>query len=96
MVFGFGALFYGLDLMSTGMKPLRTLEMFQDLMVSMSDNTFLGVTVGTVFTLFVQSSSATIGILQELFSQGSIQLEAALPVMFGDNIGTMEQLLPLY
>lgn len=54
----------------------------------MSDNPILGVVIGTVFTVIVQSSSATIGILQELFGQGAISLDAALPVLFGDNIGT--------
>ncbi|PGB03462.1 Na/Pi cotransporter family protein [Bacillus toyonensis] len=88
VVFGFGMLFFGLELMSAGMKPLRSLESFQDLMISMSDNPILGIIVGTVFTLIVQSSSATIGILQELFGQGAIDLQAALPVLFGDNIGT--------
>ncbi|MES5942377.1 MULTISPECIES: Na/Pi symporter [unclassified Bacillus cereus group] len=88
VIFGFGMLFFGLELMSTGMKPLRSLESFQELMVSMSDNPILGIVVGTVFTLIVQSSSATIGILQELFGQGAIDLKASLPVLFGDNIGT--------
>ncbi|OOZ80997.1 sodium:phosphate symporter [Bacillus cereus] len=88
VIFGFGMLFFGLELMSTGMKPLRSLESFQELTVSMSDNPILGIVVGTVFTLIVQSSSATIGILQELFGQGAIDLQAALPVLFGDNIGT--------
>ncbi|EJR32556.1 MULTISPECIES: Na/Pi cotransporter family protein [Bacillus cereus group] len=88
VVFGFGMLFFGLELMSAGMKPLRSLESFQELTVSMSDNPILGIVVGTVFTLIVQSSSATIGILQELFGQGAIDLQAALPVLFGDNIGT--------
>lgn len=81
-------LFFGLELMSAGMKPLRSLESFQELTVSMSDNPILGIVVGTVFTLIVQSSSATIGILQELFGQGAIDLQATLPVLFGDNIGT--------
>ncbi|HEK9101763.1 Na/Pi cotransporter family protein [Bacillus pfraonensis] len=88
VIFGFGMLFFGLELMSTGMKPLRSLESFQELTVSMSNSPILGVIVGTVFTLIVQSSSATIGILQELFGQGAIDLKAALPVLFGDNIGT--------
>lgn len=86
--FGFGALFFGLDLMSNGMKPLRTLEVFQQLTIDMSTNPVLGVAIGTVFTLIVQSSTATIGILQGLFSEGAISLKAALPVLFGDNIGT--------
>lgn len=88
VAFGFGALFFGLELMSGGMKPLRSLEAFQDLTVSMASNPILGVLVGTIFTVIVQSSSATIGILQELFSQDAISLNAALPVLFGDNIGT--------
>lgn len=87
-LFGFGSLFYGLKLMSNGMKPLRSLEAFQDLTVSMSDNPILGVVIGTIFTVIVQSSSATIGILQGLFEQGAIDINAALPVLFGDNIGT--------
>lgn len=88
IVFGFGALFYGLELMSGGMKPLRSLEAFHDLTLSMSSNPILGVVVGTVFTVIVQSSSATIGILQGLFAEELINLDAALPVLFGDNIGT--------
>lgn len=88
IVFGFGALFFGLELMGDGMKPLRTLQEFQDFTIMMSDNSLLGVAVGTIFTLIVQSSSATIGILQELFAQGLIDLNGALPVLFGDNIGT--------
>lgn len=88
IVFGFGALFYGLKTMGDGLKPLRELQTFTDLTVTMSDNPILGVVVGTVFTVIVQSSSATIGILQELYGQGAISLDAALPVLFGDNIGT--------
>src|SRR5690625_5758287 len=87
-IFGFGSLFFGLSLMSNGMKPLRDLQVFHELTLSMSDNPILGVAIGTVFTLVVQSSSATIGILQGLFSEGAVDLQAALPVLFGDNIGT--------
>ncbi|MCR6096738.1 Na/Pi cotransporter family protein [Salipaludibacillus agaradhaerens] len=86
--FGFGALFYGLSLMGEGLYPLRELEAFAELTVSMSENPFLGVLIGTVFTVAVQSSSAAIGLLQQLFSQGALELDAALPVLFGDNIGT--------
>jgi phosphate:Na+ symporter len=88
MVFGFGALFYGLELMGGGMKPLRSLEAFHDLTVNMSSNPILGVVIGTLFTVIVQSSSATIGILQELYSSDLLDINAALPVLFGDNIGT--------
>lgn len=86
--FGFGGLFIGLDLMSSGLSPLRHLPLFTELIVNMSDSPVLSVFVGTVFTLIVQSSSATIGILQGLYAENLITLDAALPVLFGDNIGT--------
>lgn len=86
--FGFGGLFIGLDLMSSGLSPLRHLPIFTDLIIEMSGSPILSVFVGTVFTLIVQSSSATIGILQGLYAENLITLEAALPVLFGDNIGT--------
>ncbi len=54
----------------------------------MSDHPLLGVVVGTVFTLIVQSSSATVGILQGLYAENLVDLRAALPILFGDNIGT--------
>ena len=88
VLFGFGALFYGLELMSEGMKPLRDLQAFHDLTISMSDHSVLGVLVGTIFTVLVQSSSATIGILQGMYADGLLDIHAALPVLFGDNIGT--------
>ncbi|MFN7251224.1 MAG: Na/Pi cotransporter family protein [Anaerobacillus sp.] len=88
VIFGFGALFYGLSLMGDAMKPLRTLQAFTDLTISMSENPILGVVIGTVFTVIVQSSSASIGLLQTLYEQGTMTLGAALPVLFGDNIGT--------
>ena len=87
-IFGFGSLFFGLKLMGNGMAPLSSLEFFHDLTLNMSDNPILGLVIGTVFTLIVQSSSATIGILQGLYSEAAISLEAALPVLLGDNIGT--------
>lgn len=71
-LFGFGSLFFGLELMSSGMTPLRSLQAFQDLTVSMSETPILGVVIGTVFTVIVQSSTATIGILQGLFAQGPL------------------------
>nr|WP_191992083.1 Na/Pi cotransporter family protein [Peribacillus tepidiphilus] len=88
IMFGFGALFFGLELMGDGMKPLRSFETFHELTVNMSLSPLLGVIIGTLFTFIVQSSTATIGILQELHGQGLIHLEAALPVLFGDNMGT--------
>ena len=88
IIFGFGALFFGLELMGDAMYPLRSLQAFQDLMVDLSESVPLGVGIGTIFTFLVQSSSASIGILQELYSQGQIALEGALPILFGSNIGT--------
>ncbi|MBM7715739.1 phosphate:Na+ symporter [Bacillus thermophilus] len=86
--FGFGALFFGLNLMGDAMKPMRDAQFFTDLTVSFSDNPLLGVLAGVVFTVIIQSSSAAIALLQTLFDQGAINLHAALPVLFGDNIGT--------
>ena len=88
VLFGFAGLFIGLELMSGGMKPLRDWQPFLDLTVDMSDAPILAVIVGAVFTLIVQSSSATVGILQGLYAEGLVPLEGALPVLFGDNIGT--------
>ncbi|GMA08326.1 transporter [Tetragenococcus halophilus subsp. flandriensis] len=88
IIFGFGALFYGLDLMGSGLEPLQNLQTFSDLMLWLSDNSFLGIITGSVMTLILQSSSATTGILQQLFSQDALTIEAALPILFGTNIGT--------
>lgn len=88
VMFGFAGLFIGLEMMSDGMKPLRDWQPFIDLTVQMADTPILGVVVGTIFTLIVQSSSATIGILQGLYAESLIPLKGALPVLFGDNIGT--------
>ncbi|MFA9455806.1 Na/Pi cotransporter family protein [Halalkalibacter sp. AB-rgal2] len=88
VIFGFGALFYGLELMGDGLRPIRDLQVFADLTVSMSNMPLLGVLIGTIFTVAVQSSSASIGLLQQLYEQGAMGLDAALPVLFGDNIGT--------
>lgn len=87
-IFGFGALFFGLELMSKGMEPLSELRSFHELTVHLSSDPVLGVLIGTIFTLIVQSSSATIGILQGLYAEHAISLHAAVPVLFGDNIGT--------
>ncbi|PYZ98641.1 sodium-dependent phosphate transporter [Alteribacter lacisalsi] len=86
--FGFGALFYGLNLMGDGLRPLRDLEIFRELTISMSENPILGVLIGIIFTVSVQSSTAAIGLLQQLYTQEALDLAAALPVLFGDNIGT--------
>lgn len=88
IAFGFGGLFLALEMMSTGMHPLQQLEIFSDIVAQMSESPLFGVLVGTIFTLFVQSSSATVGVLQGMYSEQLIPLSAALPVLFGENIGT--------
>lgn len=88
VLFGFGALFFGLELMGDGVKPLADYPWFTDLMLSMSDSSFLGLGVGLILTLIVQSSSATIAILQNFYLNDLVDLNAALPVLLGDNIGT--------
>lgn len=87
-LFGFGLLFFGLTIMGDGMKPLKDLSFFANLMVSIEDNALIGVLVGAIFTAVVQSSSATIGVLQELANQGVVTYYQAVPILFGDNIGT--------
>lgn len=88
ILFGFGALFYGLELMSGAVKPLANLDSFKQIMLDMSSNPIYGVLAGTLLTVIIQSSSATIGILQGFFANDLISLHGALPVLLGDNIGT--------
>lgn len=87
-LFGFGVLFYGLTIMGHGMKPLKDLPFFLNLMTSVENNSIIGVLIGMVFTFVVQSSSATIGVLQELAFQNAVSYIQAVPILFGDNIGT--------
>lgn len=88
ILFGFGGVFFSLTLMSGAMAPLKYLPAFKDVMVSLSGSPVLGVFIGTTITVLVQASSATISILQNIYQEGLIPLKAALPVLFGDNIGT--------
>lgn len=88
ILFGFGGIFYALTLMSRAMEPLKYLPDFRVWTVNLSKNPVLGVFVGTLITMLVQASSATISILQNLYQEGLIDLKGALPVLFGDNIGT--------
>ena len=88
VIFGFGGLFFGMETMSGAMKPLRELPAFIDMTVNLSEFPILGVAVGTLVTFIVQSSSGTVAILQGLYAENLVTLDAALPVLFGDNIGT--------
>lgn len=84
---GFGLLFIGMDTMSSAMEPLRDSQVFIDFMVK-ANNPFIGILVGLVFTAVIQSSSASIGILQALALKGLVPIEFAVFVLFGQNIGT--------
>lgn len=88
MIFGgLGILFIGMGMMSDSMAPLRDSEAFISIMTNFS-NPLLGILAGAIFTAIIQSSSASIGILQALAASGVIPLQSAVYVLFGQNIGT--------
>lgn len=87
-ILGFGLLFYGMDVMGDGLKPLAYTDTFTQLMSQVDNNSLVGVLIGVGLTAIVQSSAATIGVLQELAFQGVITYNQAIPILFGDNIGT--------
>lgn len=88
MIFvGFAVLMYGMDAMSNAVAPLKDVPEFANLFV-MFKNPILGMIVGALVTAIIQSSSASIGILQALCATGSISYAAALPIIMGQNIGT--------
>lgn len=84
---GLGVLFIGMNMMSDAMSPLRSSDAFVSLMTKFS-NPLLGIIAGAVFTAIIQSSSASVGILQALATTGLIGLPNAVFVLFGQNIGT--------
>lgn len=88
VILGFGLLFYGMDVMGQGLKPLAGFPQFTALMLFVEDNTLLGVGVGALLTAAIQSSSAFIGIMQELAYQGVMTYNQVVPMLFGSNIGT--------
>lgn len=87
IIAGLGVLFIGMDMMSSAMMPLRESPAFVELMTKFS-NPALGILAGMLFTAVIQSSSASVGILQALASSGLIGLSNAVFVLFGQNIGT--------
>ena len=94
-IFGFGVLFVGINIMGDTMKPLASSPVFIDMMMQVQDIPVLGVALGMCMTVIVQSSSATIAVLQNLAATAGpdgvtsiIGLQGALPILFGDNIGT--------
>ena len=95
VIFSFGLLFEGIEIMGSVMKPLASAPIFITLMEKVSDIPVLGVVLGAVMTLLVQSSSATIAVLQNFASQAAADgvssvmgLSGAIPILLGDNIGT--------
>lgn len=87
ILLGFSVLMFGMDAMSGAMKPLSELPAFQRIFLLFS-NPLLGVLTGAVMTAILQSSSASVGILQALSLTGVLRIEAAIPLIMGQNIGT--------
>ncbi|CAH2214659.1 Na/Pi cotransporter family protein [Tepidibacter aestuarii] len=88
ILIGFGILFIGMDFMKDAVKPLREFPAFREMLVGFGNNTFLGIFMGFGLTVILQSSSASIGILLALASEGLLPLSSALPILYGENIGT--------
>ena len=84
---GLGVLFIGMEMMSSSMMPLRDSQAFVALMTRFS-NPLLGIAVGALFTALIQSSSASVGILQALATSGAISFSSSVFILFGQNIGT--------
>ena len=87
LIMGLGLIFFGMNIMSQGMEPLKTYQPFLDLMIEMQ-NPFLGILVGLIFTALVQSSSATIAIVIVMASNGFLTLPAGIALSLGADIGT--------
>jgi phosphate:Na+ symporter len=87
VVAGFGMLFWGMSTMSSSMAPLRESPVFAEWITSFS-NPLMGILIGIIVTVIIQSSSASVGILQALALQGLVPLELAIYVLLGQNIGT--------
>lgn len=87
LLIGLGLLFYGMFTMENALKPLAELPQFKQMMTSFQ-NPFVGILVGTLVTALIQSSSASVGILQALAAANLITLGGAVPIILGQNIGT--------
>ena len=88
ILIGFGILFVGMNFMKEAAAPVSEMSQVHDAMLYLSKNPVLGILAGFLITGTIQSSSASIGILIVLASQGLLPITAALPVLYGDNIGT--------
>lgn len=88
IIIGFGILFVGISTMSSAVAPLQESEAFRSLFVTLGHNPFLGIIAGAVVTAVIQSSSASVGILQSLAAAGLVPFNAAVYIIMGQNIGT--------
>lgn len=87
VIAGFGVLFIGMDMMGGAMVPLQSSEVFTNFMTTFT-NPLAGIIMGAIFTAVIQSSSASVGILQALATAGLVPLSSAVYILFGQNIGT--------
>lgn len=88
IIVGFGLLFIGITTMSSAVEPLQDSESFTNLFVTLGSNPLLGILAGTLVTAVIQSSSASVGILQSLAAAGLVPFSAAIYIIMGQNIGT--------
>lgn len=88
IIFGVGGIFFALNIMSDGMEPLKSVSAFQDYLAILGDKPIMGVLIGTGLTMLIQSSAAIIGILQGLYAGNLLDLQGAIPILLGSNIGT--------
>lgn len=87
ILLGFSVLMFGMEMMSDAVSPLKDVPQFTSIL-TMFSNPVLGVIVGAIFTAIIQSSSASVGILQALCATGSVSYATAIPIIMGQNIGT--------
>ena len=88
VILGFGLLFFGMSAMGDALAALKEMPQFESIALSMSNYPLLAMGVGILLTAAVQSSAATIGVIQKLYMAGAVSFSASLPFMFGANIGT--------
>ena len=88
IIIGFGILFVGITTMSAAVEPLKDSEVFVNMFVTLGKNPIFGILAGAVVTAIIQSSSASVGILQSLAAAGLVPFSAAIYIIMGQNIGT--------
>ncbi|MGT2828807.1 Na/Pi cotransporter family protein [Streptococcus hillyeri] len=88
VIFGVGGIFFSLNLMGDAVDPLKSVDAFRDYLATLGDKPLMWVLIGTVLTMMVQASSAIIGIVQGLHGSDLLDLQGAIPILLGSNIGT--------